>query len=143
MNVPVHMLDEERRSGFGNELQDPVWLRFSLYQGANWHVLNGASYRGRRSDIALTSKPRANRRSPLASAFNGPANSVAPLSSGKASMSCRAVHSAVGCAVTLKWMTNVNASQIQAVCAWYFRRYSADVPKIESVQYEAAKAKAR
>src|SRR5215475_3091479 len=76
MIVPVHMLDEERRSGIGNERQEPVWLRFSLYQGANWRVLNGASYRGRRSDIALTSKPRANRRSPLASTFNGPANSV-------------------------------------------------------------------
>src|SRR5262249_44729897 len=47
MNVTVHVLDEEGRYGIGNERQDPVCLRFSLYQGANLPVLSGASYRGR------------------------------------------------------------------------------------------------
>ena len=47
MKVPDRMLDEEGRCGVGNERQDLVCLRFSLYQGANLPVLSSASYRGR------------------------------------------------------------------------------------------------
>jgi endonuclease YncB( thermonuclease family) len=38
---------------------------------------------------------------------------------------------------------NVNLSQIQQGFAWYFKRYAADVPEIERLQYEAAEVEAR
>jgi hypothetical protein len=46
LNGPVRALDEKGRCGIGNDRQDPVRLRFNLYQGPNSPVLSGASYRG-------------------------------------------------------------------------------------------------
>jgi micrococcal nuclease len=37
---------------------------------------------------------------------------------------------------------NVNLSQIQQGFAWRFKRYAADVPEIERLQYEAAEGEA-
>ena len=65
MNVPVRMLDEKGRGGIGNERQDSVCLRFSLYQRAILPVLSGASYEAGQSDAAFMSKHRANRISPV------------------------------------------------------------------------------
>jgi endonuclease YncB( thermonuclease family) len=39
--------------------------------------------------------------------------------------------------------TNINLEQMKAGCVWYFKRYAADVPEIERLQYEAAEAEAR
>lgn len=38
---------------------------------------------------------------------------------------------------------NVNALQLQAGYAWYYKRYAIDVPEIERLQYEAAECEAR
>jgi len=65
LNVPACALDRECRCGIGNQQQDLVYLRFSLYQGAKLPVLSDASYRShavRRCNYQQTScrlqKPR-------------------------------------------------------------------------------------
>jgi len=46
-DIHVSLPGDEGRCGSMNERQDPVLLRFILYQGANLPVLSSASYRGR------------------------------------------------------------------------------------------------
>ena len=38
---------------------------------------------------------------------------------------------------------SVNLEQMKAGAAWHFKRYAADAPEIERIQYEAAEAEAR
>jgi endonuclease YncB( thermonuclease family) len=37
----------------------------------------------------------------------------------------------------------VNLEQMKAGAAWHFKRYAADAPEIERIQYEAAEVEAR
>ena len=69
MDFPVRRLDEEGRCGIGNDQQDPVCLRFSLYQGANLLVLSGASYRGRPERRGAYRQASCQSQKPVASAF--------------------------------------------------------------------------